>query len=470
VATLFATALVIFACGRSADEPAEDLAAQSGPRPVPPVQRVVLVTIDTLRADHLSTYGYPIDTAPFLDSLADESVVFTRAFAHSSTTRPSHASILTALYPLQHRVQNNTDILDESFLTLAELLHGRGFRTAAFVSSISVHGESNLGQGFEIFEGPTEHVWKRDKRKAPYRRADETTDLAIRWLESQATRGEFFLWVHYFDPHRPHQPPERHLDAVLPRDANEREDHVEFLETQHRLDVSTVKLDDIFEYDAEIRFVDAELERLYRALDDRGLNDGAMWIITSDHGQGLGNHGWFGHHKNIYNEQIRAPLVVHFPGHPRRDRVDEIVEHVDIVVTLADLLGADLDAQPAPIQGRSLVPLLRGEATGRHREYAFGERRRSDVVVKRSQEPGERYSLQNREYKYLWFSEGPDEFYRLTDDPYETRDLIDDDSLPSKDRLRETLLDLVTALRAEGEAEVVSDEVRERLKALGYVD
>jgi len=215
----------------------------------------------------------------------------------------------------------------------------------------------------------------------PYRRADETTDLVIPWLESEATRGEFFLWVHYFDPHRPHQPPERHLDAVLPRNANEREHHVEFLETQHRLDVSTVKLDDIFEYDAEIRFVDAELERLYRALDDRGLNDGAMWIITSDHGQGLGNHGWFGHHKNIYNEQIRAPLVVHFPGHPRRERIDEIVEHVDIAVTLADLLEADLDAQPAPIQGRSLAPLLRGEATGRHREYAFGERRRSDVVV-----------------------------------------------------------------------------------------
>jgi hypothetical protein len=91
-------------------------------------------------------------------------------------------------------------------------------------------------------------------------------------------------------------------------------------------------------------------------------------------------------------------------------------------------------------------------------------------VVKRSQEPGERYSLQNHEYKYLWFSEGPDEFYRLTDDPYETRNLIDDDPLPSKDRLRETLLDLVTALRAEGEAGVVSDEVRERMKALGYVD
>jgi len=470
VAAFFATALVVFACGRSANEPAEDLAAQSGPRPVPPVQRVVLVTIDTLRADHLSTYGYPIETAPFLDSLAGESVVFTRAFAHSSTTRPSHASILTALYPLQHRVQNNTDILDESFLTLAELLHGRGFRTAAFVSSISVYGESNLGQGFEIFEGPAGKVRKGDKLKVPYRRADETTDLVIPWLESEATRGKFFLWVHYFDPHRPHQPPERHLDAVLPRNANEREHHVEFLETQHRLDVSTVKLDDIFEYDAEIRFVDAELERLYRALDDRGLNDGAMWIITSDHGQGLGNHGWFGHHKNIYNEQIRAPLVVHFPGHPRPERIDEIVEHVDIAVTLADLLEADLDVQSAPIQGRSLAHLLRGEATGRHREYAFGERRRSDVVVKRSQEPGERYSLQNHEYKYLWFSEGPDEFYRLTDDPYETRNLIDDDPLPSKDRLRETLLDLVTALRAEGEAGVVSDEVRERLKALGYVD
>lgn len=277
------------------------------------------------------------------------------------------------------------------------------------------------------------------------------------------------MWVHYFDPHRPLQPPDRHLDSVFPRNAHEREDHVDFLATQHRLNVSSKYLDKIFKYDAEIRFVDTELKRLYRALDDRGLNDGTMWIFTSDHGQGLGNHGWFGHHKNIYNEQIRALLLFHFPGHPGRERIDEIVEHVDIAATVADLLGVDLSVQPAPIQGRSLVPMLRAEASN-HREYAFGERRRSNVVVKRSQEPGERYSLQNRDYKYLWFSEGPDEFYRLMDDPYETQNLIDEDPLPAKARLRETLLDLVTVLRTEGEAEVVSDEVRESLKALGYVD
>ena len=177
-----------------------------------PINRIVLITLDTLRADHLSGFGYPLATSPFIDALAEQSISFTRAYAQSSATGPSHASMFTSLYPIQHGVHRNGLVLDSSFLTLAEMLAAEGFRTGAFVSTGAPLG-GDLGQGFEVFDEDKPAVGEKGWRKL-YRPADETADAALAWLESIGTDEKVFLWVHFYDPHRPFNPPESYRQEI----------------------------------------------------------------------------------------------------------------------------------------------------------------------------------------------------------------------------------------------------------------
>ena len=292
------------------------LSACGSPRPeISPPERIILITIDTLRADHLPSYGYPVDTAPFLTELAAQSVEFQSAFAHSATTGPSHASLFTSLYPLQHRVQNNGQVLNESFVTLAEILSERGFDTAAFVSGNAHFKDSRIAQGFVDFDQPPGNRLAKNGEMKLYRPANETTDAVIRWFEDRQEDGPVFLWVHYFDPHKPLQPPVEHLEQVSPKSVTEREQLLEYLvREQGSKFTENDTLDKVIQYDAEIRFVDAEIGRLFEAVQAESAPS-TLWIVTSDHGQGLANHRWFGHHRFIYNEQLRVPLL--FFRHPR---------------------------------------------------------------------------------------------------------------------------------------------------------
>ena len=451
--------LVVGACG-------------SHSTPALSIDRLVFITIDTLRADHLPSFGYPIDTAPFLESLAKRSVSFKQAFAHSATTGPSHASMFTSLYPIQHRVQDNGQKLDKSFVTLAEVLADSGYTTAAFVSGNAHFGRSKIAQGFQHYDQPARQSRNNNGKLMLYRPADQTTASVIRWFESRPPGERFFLWVHYYDPHRPLRPPAQYLEDVAPRNRKEMYQLENFLRRQHHSDFRLPQqLQQIISYDAEIRFVDSQIERLFSALHAQEPGVKTLSIITSDHGQGLANHDWFGHHVHIYNEQLHVPLLFHFSTGHMAGRVveDQLVEHVDLPVTILDLLGETSMSQIDQIQGKSLVPVLVGDPASQHRRFAFGERRRTyGPVDRQSQEPGERYALQSLEAKYLWFTEGPDEFYDLRDDPYETRDIIDQPS-PEKDELQATLINLVAALRSDGQAETVDEETLEKLRALGYL-
>ena len=453
---IVALAAAVFACGAPAHR-------------VEP-ERIVLVTIDTLRADHLPFFGYPIDTAPFLTSLADRSISFTKAFSHSATTGPAHSSLFTSLYPLQHRVQDNGQRLDDGFVTISEVLADRGYETAAFVSGRALFGESNIAQGFETYNTPRVNAPRR------YRPAKRTTDAVIRWLETGAADGKFFLWVHYFDPHRPQRPPRAYVEALRPSPGDEMDRFEAFLVDEHKSEWHRSRmLRRIISYDAEIRFVDTQLERLYSTFGDLGLGSNALWVVTADHGQGLGNHEWFGHHRYIYNEQIHVPLIFHFsdadarPAAPRAID-DQLVEHVDVPVTILDLLGTSLNGQRGTIQGRSLLPLLSGDFTGTHRPFAFSERRRVIPTARNrlTHEPGERYALQDLTYKYLWYSEGPDELYDIAADPYETRNLIDE-APQERARMKQTIERIVAALDSDEEAEIVDEATLEQLRSLGYV-
>lgn len=475
--TLLTSAVLVLSAGACSKPDVDVSQKELSARTVelPAVDRVILVTIDTLRADHLSSFGYPIETSPWLDGLIERGVVFRRAYAQSATTKPAHASLFTSLYPIEHGVLKNGQVMAEDLLTMAEMMRAEGYLTAGFVSADVPLG-SHVGQGFEHWDWPK---WKDSSSgRKLYRPAGETIDRAIAWLDNEALEDErMFLWIHLYDPHPPLQPPAEAL-ALVSQAANEIQDQHKRLLAQRDIPARAAsRYDKILKYDAEILYADRQLARLEQSLGRRGLNRDALWIVTSDHGQGLGAHGWFDHSVQIYNAQLHVPLVFWFTAGsvPPRTVADHVVEHIDVLPTLAELVGGDLSTQIVPVRGRSLTPLLRGESGARSRSYAFAQRSEYATpsrsrLGRGNYEPGSRFSLQSLDFKYLLFTEGEDEFYDLAADPYELINLVEDPlHLATSELFAEQITTLVDSSVQKGSVETVSDEDVERLRALGYI-
>jgi arylsulfatase A-like enzyme/Flp pilus assembly protein TadD len=294
-------------------------AAEAGPN-------ILLVTVDTLRADHLGCYGSTSVRTPAADALAARGALFTRAFAHSPLTLPSHANILLGLTPNAHGVHDNSCfIVREDFLTLAEWLKARGYATGAFVGAFPVDSRFGLVQGFDVYDdnygtqGPTDMVFVE-------RKADVVVAKAAEWLKGRT--GPWFLWVHLFDPHQPYEPPEPFLSQYPGRP-----------------------------YEGEVAYADSALGKLLGFLKDRGLEDRTAVVFTADHGEALGEHGETTHGYFAYNATLRVPLILALPG-AKPGRVEANVGHVDIFPTLCGVVGAK---EPPGLQGRSLLPLVRGK-------------------------------------------------------------------------------------------------------------
>ena len=319
---------------------------------------VVLITLDTTRADYLSSYGYPEATTPNLDRLADRGTRFAHAVATASVTPVSHASILTGLDNHRHGLRVLSAAggfrLDPSVPTLATLLGQQGYTTAAIHSAFPVSAHFGLDQGFDIFESfsaeiqvsegdRVKHSWRQSQFQ---RRSDETTDLVLEKLEKLAE--PFLLWVHYWDPHdKGRLPPKEFLpdsDAPQGAGADEDDDRPDAVERRRRL------------YAAEVRYMDSQIGRLFDALDARDLTDSTMIVVVSDHGQGLGDHQW-NFHRLLYHEQIRVPLIAAFPGRDQVPVVEALVRTVDIAPTILDYLGVDAEIRAS---GSSLRALLEG--------------------------------------------------------------------------------------------------------------
>jgi len=443
------------------------------------IERVILITIDTLRADHLGVYGYPRPTSPFIDSLALKSIVFQKAFCSISSTAPSHASIMTSLHPLTHKVLKNGHKLDKSFLTLAEVFQEIKFKTAAFASTSTHFKAGNIDQGFSIFNEPS-------KKSSGHRRpADQTADQAIQWLKEKNPSDAFFLWVHFFDPHDPYIPvPEYRKGLMFPSD-RARQEYIRFLKEEQNVDPAFYKNDNqmvdvIEQYDAEVLFVDHQIRRLYEFMDRKGLNLHTLWIITADHGEGLGSHRWAGHSKHIYNEQVRVPLLFHFTDQvpAQGSRWDGIVEQVDIMPTLLSLFGCTITRYQYRIHGTSFASLLLNDGKGFPQKYAFSQRRHYSLEKRPEQivpeetnyEEGEKYCLQDLRYKYILRTTGEHEFYNVHDDPYEMKNLIRS-SLPEKDQMKQLLSAMIEQFKQGSKLtpKSVNKETVEKLKSLGYV-
>jgi arylsulfatase A-like enzyme len=439
---------------------------------------VLLVSIDTLRADHLGCYGYERATSPAIDRLARRGALFRNAWSTSSWTLPAHMSMLTSLYPSFHKLEKGGSLgsvrLDESETTLAGVLRSAGFATAGLVAHPYLSAEWGFDRGFDVY-----------RRYST--RAAAQTERARRWLDwhlLHAERGlhrpDFFLFLHYLDPHEPYDAPDGYAARFFPDYAGPLRPSsklVTLFAEQPFADAQDLRYA-LALYDGEIAYADAHLGELWRSLEERGLADSTLVVLTSDHGEEMKDHGSMGHKETLYEEVLRVPLIVVAPGAVEAGRsIDAPVSILDIAPTILDLTAS---APLAKAQGTSLRPLM-----------SAGSRAAAAPPAARFAELGPMQAEWERSFRRRAARSGAlklivnyeaggnprRELYDLQRDPGERRDLWaarrDEKAVR---RLAAALDDLVRAGSAynpafprQNEIEI-DDATRQRLKALGYVE
>lgn len=445
---------------------------------------VFVITIDTLRADHLGCYGYPRDTSPFLDSLAARGVVFDNAVSQSATTCPSHASIFTGLYPSQHRVLANGNVIDDSVTTLAEILGEKGVCTAAFTSTDRHFLRSGIHRGFSFYEEPVDTALTY---KLHYRPAEQTIDHAAIWLANFDPAKDLLMWIHVFDPHQPFRKVEEFYQKVdIPE---KKASLLEFLKKrQINMEIFNNDPEDLYRYitlyDSEIRYVDAHLERLFRLIESKDMLDKSYWIITADHGESLGQHNWLGHAKPLYQEDIHVPLIF-FDGSGKASkgiREKRLVENFNIFPTVLDLFRIEpANSVKKEMQAVSLLPLGTGEVEAKAKEFVLSERQHYNSLPdyapevpfwRRDWEDGEKFSIQFKGWKYIHRTTSDDELYNLIEDPLELNNRIEEKKgvaeYPVLLGTMTKMLQIFEGYRGK-KVKLIDEQAIKRLRALGYL-
>jgi len=397
-------------------------------RESPPHQGpLVLISIDTLRADHLPAYGYTRVKTPAIDALAADGIVFERAYSHSPQTFPAHSSMLTGRLPFEHGVRDNVGyVLKSDEQTLAELLKNRGFATGAAVSSYVLRRESGIAQGFTFFDADLPAAAPESSVGAVQRDGMATADAAERWIASQSDR-RFFLFLHLYEPHKPYTPPARFAQYNP--------------------------------YDGEIAYADEIVGRIIATLKQRRLYGGATIVLVSDHGEGLGDHGEQEHGLFLYDESVRVPFIVKQPGSEGAGRrVTAPVQHIDIVPTFLDLVRAPI---PSKLAGRSLRPILDSSKGVIRDQGIYAEAFYSRLHFGWS----ELFSLTDARYRYIRAPR--QELYDLLQDPREQRNLAGERQQAS-DAMRGAIERLIAGRELEAPG-AVSQADEERFAALGYI-
>jgi arylsulfatase A-like enzyme/tetratricopeptide (TPR) repeat protein len=399
---------------------------------------VILITLDTIRADHLGCYGDPDAGTPNLDALARAGVLFAQATSPAALTLPAHSSIMTGMYPPHHGVRvNGNAAVSEAQTTLAEALSAEGYKTAAFVGAFVLDGRWGLNQGFQAYDD------RFDLKKYAHldlggiqRRGDEVMDAALAWLDGHK-QDAFFAWIHLYDAHTPYEPPEPFLSTYGPRGA-------------------------FGLYDGEIAFADAQVGRCVSWLHANGMDRKTVIVVMGDHGESLGSHGEATHGYFAYDATLHVPLLIVTPFRElSRVRVDSQVSSVDVFPTVLGLAGVDLRE---PVHGRSLIPAMfhpRADADA----YAYAESMTPSLQFGWS--PLE--CLRTTRYKLI---KAPrPELYDLAADPGEATNVYDRHPEVARALTRE--LDRLVRESTHGapapEAADLDRETVERLAALGYV-
>lgn len=399
-----------------------------------PPTSVLLISVDTLRADRLGSYGYAAARTPHIDALAARGLRFSQATTVVPLTLPAHTSLMTATFPPFHGVRDNGGFyVDDAQTTLAEVLHAQGYRTGGFVGAFVLDRRWGIAQGFDHYVDDFD-LSRFDMTAgldAAQRPGREVVDAALAWL-AQPDPAPFFAWVHLYDPHSPYAPPEPHRS--------------QFPATLQGA------------YDGEVAEADTQIGRLVSALRDSGRLDSTLVVVVSDHGEALGEHGEQQHGFFIYDAVTQVPLIMAGPGIEARV-VPEQVRIVDVMPTVLDALHL---TGPSAMQGQSLLPLMRGDSLNL---LAYSE----TYYPRYHYGWSELTSIRDGQYKFI--AAPRRELYDVTADPHETQDLSA--AQPQRaDAMARAVRDLAQRLGAAQPTQApraVDPETARQLQALGYV-
>lgn len=386
----------------------------------------LLITIDTLRTDRLSCYGSKDVKTPNIDSLAENGVLFTNAFAHTSTTLPSHANILLGVTPLFHGVHDNSNfVARKDFITLAEHLKSHGYTTGAVVGAYPLDLRFGLNQGFDFYD---DNYGNQNFQGPIYveRRAEKVVNIALTWLKKQ--KNPWFLWIHCFDPHFPYDP-------------------LEPFNTQFKNRP----------YDGEVANVDFSLGKIFEFLKISNMFNKTLIIFTADHGESLGQHGEKTHGYFAYNSSIWIPLIVSIPR-IRKSLVNQAVSHIDIFPTVCDVLHL---GKPSFLQGQSLLPVIKGGKLSERLIYFES----LYPYYSRGWAPIKGYIFKSQK-----FIDSPvPELYDLDKDFDEIKNLGDTKNLERYRKQLARIIKYQSYPEKEEERQIVDRDTLQKLKSLGYI-
>lgn len=390
---------------------------------------LLLITLDTTRADRIGAYGHGPAKTPTIDALAARGVMFQRAYAQVPLTLPSHASLLTGRYPREHGVRlNGRHALGPTLPTLATLFRDRGYQTGAFVSAFVLDSRFGLDRGFDVYQDDVHEDKVGGDILEMQRPADEVTGAALAWL-GQRSKSPFFCWIHYYDPHHPYAPPSPYKEA-------------------HR-----------DPYDGEIAFMDAQLKRVMDWLSSAKLADRTLVVVIGDHGESFGEHGEHGHVIFLYNTNLHIPLVfVHPKVAAGGRRVATPVSLVDVFPTVVEWFGL---AGPGGLLSHSLLPAMTGTPPATQDSFA------ENNYVRTLHGWSEQRSLTTARWKYV--ASAKPELFDLQNDPGETRNLAASESDLAR-RMDEALRQRYSTMTPRGAVQAMLDEKSTKaLESLGYL-
>jgi len=437
---------------------------------------VILIVVDTLRADRLGRYGYGRGLTPVLDGLADRGARFAHAYATTSWTMPSVASLLTSRLPSQHLVRDFDSRLSDSEVTLAERLAAAGFANAGFTANWRLSAELGYGQGFSTWQGFLSSEGSPTKA-----RGEVVRTAALRWLDGGPRDGAApptgatptdggakpsrLVYLQFMEPHVPFEPPADLRARFAPSVGVELAVRLNAWARSLPIDLAPLSAEEMAQlaalYDGEVAAIDAELGRLFEALEQRGILKDALVIVTADHGEELLEHGTFGHGSNLFNETVRVPLIMAGPGVPAGRVVNQNVSLIDVAPTVLDLLGLPPESR---FEGRSLVPLLHDEA----RTSAV------DVILQLPRKTLEwdlrlhREGLVRGSDKLLVGPEGVGELFDLAADPGEQKPQAPPAGATLQAALEAANAELAARQQPQEEKAQIDEATKEKLRALGY--
>ncbi len=422
-------------------------------------QNVIVILVDALRADHLGFAGYSRPTSPTLDAFAKESLIFTQAISQSSYTKPVIASLFTSLYPSQHNVFRNTrhdaagnfisDVLDDSFKTMAEYLRDAGFNTAGFLEQAQLRSYMGFAQGF--------YYYKPDMGTA-----SEINEGFFHWLPLNKHR-KFFAYLHYLDVHAPYVPPPKYRDMFGSFDHStsfpeQVKDWQKFKGdvTDGNITLTQTEAEQLKAlYDAEIRAFDDDMAALFARLKKERVYDNSLIIITADHGDEFLEHGSVDHAHTLYDELLRVPLMIRFPKGAHRGVVNTQVQTIDVLPTILEFCEIDLDPH---VMGHSLLAYKNG--ANEHQQFpVFSER--ADLI-----------SMRTEKFKYIYNMElKTGELYNLQNDPDESKNLADEDAKAAAQMQSEILrwAEITRKAMTDQSGVKVDEKSVKELRSLGYI-